>query len=715
MKQTIYQLILLLIGLQSTYSQSNITISSAAKQLNNNQNIHVIVGESVVHKGAVNNTQIKAGFHYSILATTNNDFTFFTDKDTVQTGDTITVALRVNNVPTLGIASFDQFIQFDTSKLTYIDYLDQANLSFVGSINNSVEIPLSYFQIGNTLTDSMTIGLMRFVVKMAHGSFAKLSLTTNPSSNVYDPTFNNVPSTENFDTIFTINPVNINGQITTENGTPMPYIAVVPSTLTDLVDTTDMMGNYSIETITGTSLSIHPNRKDDIIYNNGINVADIITIIRHIQGVTPLSSYYKEIAANVSAPILNDCPHINSFDLYLIQQVILGNATNFGGEQYNFVPSTYTFPNGSCEFPDSILYSSAQNLNNQDFIGIKLGDVTNDWNNNLRNSSNGSMVTIGIDSSNILENSTYTHEVTACGMQGITSYQMTITWDSTVARLDQIVPNSNWNVISSIINAGTATVLFFDPMGQAINIPDNSTLFNLQFTAIGTPGTSTIIEINSTITPLLVLDNLLNPITVQTNAGILEISTLNNLPIKLSSFKVEKGSQAITTSITWTTTTEINTNFFVVEWSKDGFDFEPITNTKAKGSYNTRSIYHYLHKTPSIGTNYYRLKSVDYDGTFEYSNIKVLIFKHTLLDAINLFPNPFQDQIYIQLTLENTTDVTLSLINPLGQTVAHKELLSLYGSTNIVWSLIDKDLPSGNYFIKILIDGQVQTKRLSKF
>lgn len=713
MKQTIYQLLFLLIGIQTAYSQSNITISSAAKHLNSSsQQVHMMVGESVLHKGAANNTQIKAGFHYTIPTAANNDFTFFTDKDTVQTGDTISVAIRVSNVPTLGIASFDQFIQFDTSKLTYVDYSDQVNLTFVSSLSNPTQIPLSYFQSGNTLTDSMTIGLFRFVVKMGHGSFTRFSLASNPSSNVYDPTFNSVPYTEGFDTVFTINPVTISGKITTDNGTTMPYVSVVPSTIDDLIDTTDMIGNYTITTMMGASLSTRPERKDDTVYDNGINMADIITIMRHIQGTIPFS-YYKEIAANVSSPILGDCL-INSFDLYLIRQVILGSATNFGGEQYNFVPSSYTFPNGSCDFPDSIAYPSAQDLNNQGFIGIKLGDVTNDWNNNLRSSPNGSIVSIGIDSSSIIENSTYTHEVTACGMQGITAYQMTITWDSTVARLDQIIPNSNWSVTTSIYNAGTATILFFDVNGQAVNIPDNSVLFNLQFTAIGAPGTSTIIEINSAITPLLVLDNSLNSLIVQTNTGLLEISTLNSLPIKLSSFNVKKGIQPISTVIDWRTTMEVNTDFFDIEWSTDGVQFESIATLPAQGTSNQTVNYHHTHLNPIIGANYYRLKTVDKDGSFEYSTIKALTFKQTSSNDIHLFPNPFQEQIYVQLNLGNTHDLSLQLLNVFGQTVAEKNFLNIYGKTNITWDLKNSNLPSGTYFIKISIDGQIQTQKLTK-
>ena len=717
MQYTIICIILLILQ-PNIYSQinSNITISSSAGRFNNSTTtkLHVITGEPIVHKGPNSNTLIKAGFHYTIPQS-EDELTFYTERDTVQTGDTITVAIKVTNLPAAGLVSFDQTIQFDTSKLGFIDYTNQSSQSF-GNINtaNVTQLQLGYFQSGSVLTDSATVGIIRFYIKMNHGENATFSLANTPLSSAYDAAFNYIAYTEAFDTIFTINPAIISGQITTEIGVPMPYIAVVPSLSTSETDTTDMLGAYTIKTTMGNSISIHPERHSDMVYNNGVNVADIITIIKHIgPPFTPLSDY-KKIAANVSASITNDCA-INSFDLYQIQQLILGAQTSFGGKQYEFVPSTYNFPSGFCVFPDSLYYANAQDTNNQDFIGIKLGDVTDDWNNTLRNNFSNSMVSIAIDSCTVLPNGNYTHHITAQGMHNIVSYQMTITWDSTIARLDNIIPNGSWAIQSNHYNAGTVTVVFFDLLGQAVNIPDGSTLFSLEFSAIGNAGTATPIDINSSITPLMVFDNSLNSLNVQTQAGLFQISSLTNLPIELRSFTAQKGDAAQTTEVNWVTSSEQNTDRFVIEWSADGgLSYEAIGQVTAKGNSTTLNQYQYTHLFPVIGSNYYRLKTIDKDGTFYYSKTAVITFEGNKWAAVHSFPNPFNDQITIQFNLEEEQDIQLELLNTLGQVIVQKSTTGRTGQNSIQWDLKQANLPSGAYWLSITNQNQRSTHKVIK-
>lgn len=712
MTKTIYQLLLLILGSQLAYGQNrNITISSTAGSMNN---IHLIAGETIVHKGPTNNKQMKVGFHYTLPSkTSNTDFTFFSNRDTVQTGDTISVAIRVDNIPSSGIFSFEQTIQFDTSKLSYTGYTSLASMSYVGVMSDPTQIPIGYFLFNNALTDSTSILLLHFVVKMQHGEQTTFNLVSSPSSEVRDPLYNLVPYTEAFDTIFTINPAIIRGKIATETGLPMPYVAVVPSIQTTPVDTTDMMGNYAISTSMGTSLSIRPERKGDLVTNNGINILDIMTIVRYLQGQPLLNSPYKKIAANVGATILPQDVRINSLDLAMIQQVILGSQNSFGGEQYSFVPSTYNFPNGWYEFPDSIAYPAAQNLNQQDFIGIKLGDVTNDWNNNLRSLSSGPSIALQIDSSQVLPNEHCLHHISACGMQGISSFQMTITWDSTVAQLDSIIPNPNWNIQSNHYNAGTATFLFYSIASPSVNIPDGASLFGLSFSAIGRPGTSTALEINSSVTPLMVLDQALSPLTVQTHRGMLEISTVNSLPIKLHSFQVQKSNAPLTVDINWSTSMEKDAQYFVLEWSKEGMNFIPIKQIAAKGNSNHLTKYHYQHQQATKGGNYYRLKTIDYNGDIDYSPIRVITFDQYAA-ATQVYPNPFQDQLHFFFDLYKDQDISLKLINVFGQTIQKRIVAGSKGSNSFIWDLKENNIPKGNYLVVISIGNQSSTYQLIK-
>ena len=120
------------------------------------------------------------------------------------------------------------------------------------------------------------------------------------------------------------------------------------------------------------------------------------------------------------------------------------------------------------------------------------------------------------------------------------------------------------------------------------------------------------------------------------------------LPIKLAIFKVSSIDNS-GISLTWTTTTEINFDKFIIEHSTNGIDFESIGEQKSLAN-NTSTIttYTFIHTTPMVGRNYYRLKSVDLDTKYEYSAI--IQGEYTGGKAITLYPNPTADR-YINLSI----------------------------------------------------------------
>lgn len=67
--------------------------------------------------------------------------------------------------------------------------------------------------------------------------------------------------------------------------------------------------------------------------------------------------------------------------------------------------------------------------------------------------------------------------------------------------------------------------------------------------------------------------------------------------------------------------TQLNNVKYIIEHSKDGRNFLPIGKIAGDGTTNETKHYEYIHKSPSIGMNYYRIKQVDYDGKYSYSDI----------------------------------------------------------------------------------------------
>ncbi|HEY9704651.1 MAG TPA: hypothetical protein V6C58_19575, partial [Allocoleopsis sp.] len=73
--------------------------------------------------------------------------------------------------------------------------------------------------------------------------------------------------------------------------------------------------------------------------------------------------------------------------------------------------------------------------------------------------------------------------------------------------------------------------------------------------------------------------------------------------------------------LSWSTASEINNSMFVIEKSDDGFDFMTVGNIKGSGNTRISKKYNFLDAQPSNKRVYYRLKQVDFDGTYSYSEV----------------------------------------------------------------------------------------------
>jgi hypothetical protein len=119
----------------------------------------------------------------------------------------------------------------------------------------------------------------------------------------------------------------------------------------------------------------------------------------------------------------------------------------------------------------------------------------------------------------------------------------------------------------------------------------------------------------------------------------------NLLPIELLSFTCY--NDGLNISLNWTTSSEINNDYFTVERSKDGLLFEDIL--KMEGAGNSTSIRNYsiTDFNPYFNTSYYRLKQTDFDGKNSFSNIISANNKNDF--SFDIFPNPFHDKLIIIL------------------------------------------------------------------
>ncbi len=165
------------------------------------------------------------------------------------------------------------------------------------------------------------------------------------------------------------------------------------------------------------------------------------------------------------------------------------------------------------------------------------------------------------------------------------------------------------------------------------------------------------------------------------------------LPLNLLNFNGRTNAQQ-QTELNWQTANEVNTKNFEVEWRTNAGTFAAIGNVAAKtGTYNS---YDFLHRNPSQGNNYYRLKMFDVDGSFTYSAIVKTGIKNNN-NNISVYPNPISSIVNISIQADKDELVFFRLINSNGSTVANKSIILKKGSNAFSWNV--NQLAAGTYFI----------------
>ena len=142
----------------------------------------------------------------------------------------------------------------------------------------------------------------------------------------------------------------------------------------------------------------------------------------------------------------------------------------------------------------------------------------------------------------------------------------------------------------------------------------------------------------------------------------------SNVPVELTSFtgKISDGNVILE----WTTATEINNHGFEIQRSI-GTDFGTIGFVEGHGTTSETQSYSFVDKKLNPGSYNYRLKQVDFNGNFEYSQIvNVDIPSPTEFSLSQNYPNPFNPSTKIDFSLAADSRVSLEIFNILGQHVA---------------------------------------------
>jgi len=159
--------------------------------------------------------------------------------------------------------------------------------------------------------------------------------------------------------------------------------------------------------------------------------------------------------------------------------------------------------------------------------------------------------------------------------------------------------------------------------------------------------------------------------TAYTTTAVTITATAVALPIELLYIRGEALDQS--NKITWASATEENSSHFEVERSSDGITFEMIGIVAANGNTVTNQSYVLLDEKPLQGIGYYRLKMVDLDDTFEYSNVVSVSFnKKNNEIQLSISPNPATDVVHFAISKDEINNAIIEIHSITGQLIFQK-------------------------------------------
>ena len=183
------------------------------------------------------------------------------------------------------------------------------------------------------------------------------------------------------------------------------------------------------------------------------------------------------------------------------------------------------------------------------------------------------------------------------------------------------------------------------------------------------------------------------------------------LPVEIISFRAAEQNNKIILS--WVTASESDNQYFEIERSINGNQFEPIGRVAGAGTTSQTTHYNFTDVTPVTRINYYRLKQVDIDGRYKYSAILTTKLNSKLEKGVNISPNPVSNKINISISSDVATNGDIRIINALGQIIYYQNEKLVKG-VNVITITSLFHLPKGIYTLQVVMDNETfSTKFIS--
>lgn len=168
------------------------------------------------------------------------------------------------------------------------------------------------------------------------------------------------------------------------------------------------------------------------------------------------------------------------------------------------------------------------------------------------------------------------------------------------------------------------------------------------------------------------------------------------LPVELSQFNAVQQNNDVL--LEWETQSEKNNEGFIIQHSADGYSFKDLGMVTSANNSDIKQYYSFKDYAPVEGANYYRLKIMDKDGQFEYSDIEIVRFDKT--PALNIYPNPVKELIHIKGIDVGVRDNILEVFDRSGKQLFMGKVTSENGEIQINTDAININ-EIGSYLIRI--------------
>lgn len=194
--------------------------------------------------------------------------------------------------------------------------------------------------------------------------------------------------------------------------------------------------------------------------------------------------------------------------------------------------------------------------------------------------------------------------------------------------------------------------------------------------------------------------------------GTILMYTDDSVPVELNSFSASVSGKDV--NLIWSTASETNNRGFEIERKQNTSNWNLIGFVNGKGTSTEKQDYNFLDKNLPSGTYQYRLKQIDFDGTFEYYDLSAEVEINTIenFSLEQNYPNPFNPSTSISFNIPQDGFVNLKVYNVLGNEVAvliSKELSA--GNHTMIFDAVS--LSSGIYYYRLEVNNEfIGTKQM---